>query len=404
MKRKSLLVLVVLVVALFVAGCGSQEETPEFIELGAVIPLTGRYAAPGGQYERGYKYAVDDINEAGGVYVEEFDAKIPLRLNILDDESDSSKTVSSLETHFSDNDVVVYLGGVGSDLHAAASAIAEKNKVPYLGGGFALWGVHQQGYEYLFSPFWKSPSIAETTFQMLADLVPEDQLPRRVGIFQEQTDWGIELGGLWREEAEKAGYEVVLYEEYAPSAQDFTDIILKAQDADVQTLLALPSPPVGLTMYKQMGELGFTPDFSMFVRAPDGPTWAESLGSVGDYVTLGPGWHNTWDAPGVDVVNAAHIEEMGRPADPGVGVGYAIVQIAANAVEQAGTLDRAAVREAMANTDIDTVVGHMVFRDDGTGVIGSPVLQYINGKQEVVWPLEIATADFVFPAPPFDER
>ncbi len=276
--------------------------------------------------------------------------------------------------------------------------------MPYLGGGFALWGVHQQGYEYLFSPFWKSPSIAETTFQMLADLVPEDQLPRRVGIFQEQTDWGIELGGLWREEAEKAGYEVVLYEEYAPSAQDFTDIILKAQNADVQTLLALPSPPVGLTMYKQMGELGFTPDFSMFVRAPDGPTWAESLGSVGDYVTLGPGWHNTWDAPGVDAVNAAHIEEMGRPADPGVGVGYAIVQIAANAVEQAGTLDRAAIREAMANTDIDTVVGHMVFRDDGTGVVGSPVLQYINGKQEVVWPLEIATADFVFPAPPFDER
>ena len=28
--------------------------------------------------------------------------------------------------------------GVGSDLHPAASAIAEKNKVPYLGGGFVL--------------------------------------------------------------------------------------------------------------------------------------------------------------------------------------------------------------------------------------------------------------------------
>ena len=40
----------------------------------------------------------------------------------------------------------------------------------------------------------------------------------------------------------------------------------------------------------------------------------------------------------------------------------------------------------------------------GTGVVGSPVLQYIDGKQEVVWPADIATAEFVFPAPPFDER
>jgi branched-chain amino acid transport system substrate-binding protein len=98
------------------------------------------------------------------------------------------------------------------------------------------------------------------------------------------------------------------------------------------------------------------------------------------------------------------MEEVGRPADPGVGPSYAIVQIVANAIEQAGTLDRAAVRDAIAATDIDTVIGHVTFREDGTGTVGSPILQYINGKQEVVWPTDIATADFVFPAPPFDER
>jgi branched-chain amino acid transport system substrate-binding protein len=379
-------------------------DAPEFIELGAVVPLTGRYAAPGGQYERGYKYAVEDINADGGVFVAEYNTSIPLRLNLLDDESDASKTVNNLETLYSNNDVVAYLGGVGSDLHAAASAIAEKNQVPYLGAGFALWGVHQQGYQYLFSPFWKSPAIAETTFTMLDELVPEGERPLRVAIFQEQTDWGIELGGLWQEEAEKAGYEVVVYEEYAPLTQDFTDLILKAQEAEAQTLLALPSPPDGLTIFKQMGELGYTPEFSLMVRAPDGPTWAEALGPVGDYVTLGPGWHNTWNAPGVDRVNEHHMEEVGRPADPGVGPSYAIVQIVANAIEQAGTIDRAAVRDAIAATDIDTVIGHVTFREDGTGTVGSPILQYINGKQEVVWPTDIATAEFVFPAPPFDER
>lgn len=379
-------------------------EAPEAIELGAVIPLTGAFAGGGAQVERGYQLAVEDINADGGVYVEAYDATIPLRLNILDDESDPSKTVSHLETHYSDSDVTAYLGGFGSSLHAAAAAIAEKNQVPYLGVAFALWQVHQQGYEYLFSPFWKSPDIGRTVYEALNELIPEGERPTRVGIFQEQTDWGIELGNLWRDNAAEHGYEVVVYEEYAPGAQDFTDLILRAQEAEVQVLLALPNPPDGVTLFKQMGELGFAPEFSFIVRAPDVPTWAESLGTGGDYVTFGPGWHNAVNYPGVAELNARHQELMERPADPMVGPSYAAVQILADAIERAGTLDRAAIRDAMAATDIDTVAGHITFNEDGTGVISSPILQYQNGRPELVWPTEFATADFVYPAPAFDER
>ena len=89
-------------------------------------------------------------------------ANIPFNLTILDDESDPIKTVSNLED-LNNQDVVAYLGGFGSDLHAAAAAVAEKNAVPYLGVAFALWDIHEQGYKYLFSPFPKSPDLAKTT-------------------------------------------------------------------------------------------------------------------------------------------------------------------------------------------------------------------------------------------------
>jgi len=386
------------------ASSAPAMEAPAAIEIGAVVPLTGPFAGGGAQVQRGYEMAVEAINADGGVYVKEYDTKIPLHLNLLDDESDPSKTVSHLETLYSDNNVVAYLGGFGSSLHAAAAAIAEKNQVPYLGVAFALWQVHQQGYKYLFSPFIKSPAIAKETFVFFDATVPEGERPTRVGIFQEQTDWGVELGGLWKSEAEKAGYDVVVYEEYAPGSNDFTDLILKAKDADVQLLLALPNPPDGLTIYKQMGELGYTPNASFFIRAPDVPTWSESLGSGGDYVMLAPGWHNAVKFPGVDELNAKHQEMMGRPADPIVGPAYAAVQILANAIEQAGTLDRAAIRDAIAATDSDTVAGHITFNSDGTGNVPVILLQYQNGKPELVWPAEFKTADFVYPAPPFDER
>ena len=42
--------------------------------------------------------------------------------------------------------------------------------------------------------------------------------------------------------------------------------------------------------------------------------------------------------------------------------------------------------------------------EDGTGVVMSPFIQWQAGKTELVWPTEHATADFVYPAPPFEER
>jgi branched-chain amino acid transport system substrate-binding protein len=391
------------VLCLGLAGCGGAAEAPETISIGAVVPLTGAFAGGGAQVERGYQMAVEDINEAGGVFVEAFDASIPLELHVLDDESDPNNTVSHLESLNTDQEVVAYLGGFGSSLHAAAAAIAEKNEVPYLGVAFALWDVHQQGYNYLFSPFPKSPDLSDSFYEMVNAYVPEGERPTRVAIFQEQTDWGIEMGTLWRESAGEFGYEVVAYEEYTPGTTDFTDIILSAQEADANMVLALPTPPDGFALYRQMGELGYAPAISFFIRAPDVPTWRD-LGTVGDYVILAPGWHNAVQFPGVDELNTKHVALMERPADPIVGPAYAAVQILADAIERAGSLDRAAIRDAIAATDMETVAGPITFRDDGTGVITPIYLQYQAGTIELIWPQEFATAELAFPAPPYDQR
>lgn len=379
-------------------------DAPAAIEIGAVVPLTGPFAGGGGQVKAGYELAVEDINKEGGIFVKAYNAKIPVHLTLLDDESDPTKTVSHLETLYSDQAVVAYLGGFGSSLHAAAAAIAEKNKVPYLGVAFAFWGIHQQGYKYLFSPFWKSPDIARSVFEFLNETLPEDQRPTKVAIFQEKADWGIELAKLWEENASQHGYEIVVHEEYAPGSTDFSDMILKAKAAEAEAVLALPTPPDGIAIFKQMAELDFTPKFSFFVRAPDAPGWGKELGPVGDYVTLGPGWHNAMKFPGVDKLNEEYQALAGRPADPMVGPSYAAVQILADSIERAGSLDRDQIRDAIAATNLETMIGPVSFNPDGTGKVSSPILQYQKGKIELVWPKEFATADFVYPAPAWGER
>ena len=378
---------------------------PEFIELGASIPLTGPYGSLGSQVLPGYEIAVADINAAGGVYVKEYDAQIPLRLTYYDDESDPTKAVSNLETIYSDLEVTAYLGGAASGMHAATSAIAEKNQVPYCGIAFALYQIHQQGYKYLFSPFPKSPQQAKDTFEYLNAAIPEGERPTKVAIFSYSDDWGKEIGDLWEQNAAENGYEVVVREErpVAPD-NDWSDAILKAKAAEADMLLSLPIFPDGSGMFKTMSELGWTPKFSLVIRAPEGVNWGESMGATGDYVTIFPGWHHGETFPGVEELNASYQAEFGRPADLLTGPAYSCVQIIAAAIENAGTLDRAAVRDAMSATDMETVIGPVTFNEDGTGNVLDPLIQWQSGQLELVWPPDQATADFLYPAPPFEER
>jgi len=371
------------------------------IKVGAVVPLTGRYAALGGQVKTGYEIGVQHINAAGGVTVG--GKNLQIELILLDDESDPTKTVARMETLASQG-VVVYLGGAGSDLHAAASSIADKNKIPYLGVAFALNGIHQQGLRYLFSPFPKSPDLTNETFVFLDAAIPAAQRPRKVALFLERTDWGKEMGSLWESTAKKRGYQIVASGEYAPGSKDFSDLILKAKSAGAEIVLAMPSPPDGMTIVKQMKELDVNTKVNLFIRAADPPVWSQNLGKDGDYVLLSPGWHFAARYPKVAELNEAHQKLFNRPADPLVGPAYACLQILADAVTRAKTLDRDKVRDAIAATKMMTVVGPVRFRADGTGEVKVFFQQWLKGKQELVWPKEFATAPFGYPAPPFDKR
>jgi branched-chain amino acid transport system substrate-binding protein len=387
-----------LVLTLF--GFSSNGFT-QTIKVGAVVPLTGRYAALGSQVKTGYEVAVQHINAVGGVTVG--GKKLQIEMTLLDDESDPTKTVARLET-LATQGVVAYLGGAGSDLHAAAASIGDKNKIPYLGVAFAFHGIHKQGLRYLFSPFPKSPDLTNETFVFLDAMIPAAQRPRKIALFLERTDWGKEMGSLWESTAKKHGYQIVNSGEYAPGSKDFSNLILQAKSAGAETVLALPSPPDGMTLVKQMKELDLNTKVNVFIRAADPPVWSQNLGKDGDYVLLSPGWHFAARYPKVNELNEAHKKLLKRPADPLVGPAYACVQILADALTRAKSLDREKLRDAVAATKMTTVVGPVRFRPDGTGEVKVFFQQWLKGKQELVWPKEFATTQFGYPAPPFSQR
>jgi branched-chain amino acid transport system substrate-binding protein len=372
---------------------------PDKISIGAVVPLTGRYAAGGAQIKNGYELAIEAINKAGGVEVQ--GKKIPLELTILDDESDPTKTVQRLETLNSNNQVLTYLGGFGSDLHAAAAGIAEKNKIPYLGVAFAFQGIHSKGFNYLFSPFPKSPELAKTTFDLFDSLDPK---PVKVFGLIEKTDWGAEMSAEWKAQAEKRGYQYDS-ETYAPGSQDFSAVILRAKESGADAIVTLPNPPDGIAIVKQLKELDVNPKVLVTIRAADGPNWPQNLGKDGDFALLMTGWSRDIKLPGVAEMNQAHQAKFNSPATPITGPAYNLLFVLTDAIERAKTLDRDGIRNALAETDMSSsLVGPIKFRPDGSSEVLTVVSQYQDGKTVSIWPPDMAATKIVYPAPAFKDR
>lgn len=294
---------------------------PETIKLGLIVALHGMNAGIGEPVKNGWEIGVQHVNEAGGVYVKEYDKKIPLELIIYDDETIVQKTISRMETAYSMDKIDFYAGGVGCDAFEVGSAIAEKNKTPWIGPGCAANEPLTRGYKYIFKTLMTTFQQAETIFDAIEHDMPREEWPTKIGIFQiTMTDSEEQTQG-WTERAAKDGFEVVSVRKHTPADTDFTAHIEAMKAAGVDMLLGYPTPPQGVTIRKQMSELDFQPKVVCFIRAPNVPTFGESLGSLSDYVSTTVRYDPALPFPGNDRLNAVCQELYGRPPPSGRGSG-----------------------------------------------------------------------------------
>jgi branched-chain amino acid transport system substrate-binding protein len=87
-----------------------------------------------------------------------------------------------------------------------------------------------------------------------------------------------------------------------------------------------------------------------------------------------------------------------------IGLFYAISQTLFKAIEVAGTLDGAKVREAVLTTPFKgTVMGDIKYNPDGTAVFPLAGFQWIDGQLQRIYPF-VKGAKKVAVAPPWNER
>jgi len=381
----------------------SAYGAPETIKVGASVSLTGKFAAGGVDVAEGYKMAAKHINEDGGIYVKELGKKMTLQVIVYDDESDPNKTVTRLEKLYSLDKVVAYLGGFSSAMNTAGLAMGEKNKIPWVGVTIAAEKAFSQDFKYTFAPCMFSFMEAVAFYDAL-DSFPKDKRPKKIANFELQSDWGIECSKYLKKYEAERGYEIALVLKYAKSTADFSSLIMAAKKAGCDAVFSVPTPPQSMILMKQMKELDYAPKAVCLIRGPDLSNYWEVMGENANYILTCGEWTADMKYPGNKrLVDDYRAEKPGNIIGMQVGCGYGALQVLADAIERAGTLNPKAIRDALTKTDLMTVRGHVTFDERGVGQVPYSLCQWQKGNLEVVINPDYTTAP-VLAMPSWNKR
>jgi len=408
MSRREIIFVITLIVFLLMGIHGQSLASgppPKTIKIGCSISLTGIFGAGGRWVRQGYEIGIKHINDTGGVYIEEFKKKIPLEIIFVDNESDPAKSASRMDKLYSVDKVDVFLGSFAGALIIPQLATAEKYKTPIIVTTMTSTAEFQKGYKYIFTPF-QSEQDQGIAFLDVIESIPKEQRPTKVAYFGIQDEWGTSTGRYLKEFAAKRNVDIALFEMYAMTATDFSSHIINAKRIGADALFTTPTPPQGVRFVKQMKELDWSPRLAFILRAADDSSWPKNLGKDGDYICHSGGWDYHLKLPGVQRFNEDYKSFYGSFPEIPAGVAYACMQILADALQRAGTLEKDKVRDAIASTNMMTVMGPMKFKPTGRGEgkYLQVVSQWQNGNDELVWPPDQASTPLAYPMPPWNKR
>jgi branched-chain amino acid transport system substrate-binding protein len=377
----------------------AAEPSGEPIRIGGSLGLTGSFAGPSEHYRTIYEAAVEEINADGGLLGR------PVELVLYDDESTQATAQALYQRLINEDNVDLLLAPYTTFIGGSVIPVVRPTGRLMVNAGFTGWQLARQYDRIFFTWTMQEPTWTQAFFDMV-DNLPEDQRPERMALLVAQNPFPIlsrdgvegELGVL--NFAADAGIEVVLNEEYPADATDLSGLIQRAQDADADMLVVLGLPNDSVLAARTVAELGYEPEIYCTCGSSmtTFPVW-QDLGDAGNHVfTPVPAWSNE-DYPGMETVIEV-FEEAGVEEMPAYGpVAYAALQVIQQAVEATGGTDNDELTEYIRDNTFETATGMLDFDEFGIPTFGGGVVQYVDGRNNMVWPADRAEAEPIVPRP-----
>ena len=385
----------------------AASKAPKEIVLGAALPLTGGQSREGGYYKKAYELAVKEINDAGGIMVKEFGHKIPVKLIIYDDKSENTTSVQLYEKLVTEDKANALLGGYGTPLITAHTVVAEKYRAPYVNGGGATGAIYQRGMKNIFCIISSIEKLSYTLMDWMALQQDGGKLkkPARIALMGENTSHGKEFrdGVVHKSKAAPDRFEVVVDEPFELNLKDADPLLQKVKAAKADIFLADARLADYTTIHRRYTEMGLYHEVVSYGPRGTEKAARDALGAASDYIVSCNWWHRDIPSPAVKAFSEKYEKAHNEPAEWFPALGYETVRVMAKAIEDAGTLDKAKIRDALAKMDMKgslVVGGRIWFEPNGQINNDFVMMQNLPGGQvSLIYPKAVARAEPIVPIP-----
>ncbi len=409
-SRVAVLALLITGFASLFAGCNRGASSGgDAIAIGVVLPTTGREGKPGQYQKEGIELAIKKINDGGGVMVKEKGKKLLLKEVFYDDASDQAKSASLAERAMSSDNVVAVLGGYSTALGQAESVMPDRYQTPWITTGAAASTIFSHGYQYTFGTLSPTTLLGSTTAEFLGSLVDQGKLKKglKIAMALENTDHGVDYGnGIQQWVKDHPGYfNVVFSENFDLGGTDFSGLLQKVKQSHADIFLADAHLQDYITMQRQYLQSGMHHQMISYgARGPESDA-KKALGDGTDHIFAGIWWSRNLPYPQVKQFNSDYKQFTGHDPDSWYpATAYDAVRALATAIEQAGSLNKTAIRDALRKVDLqDSLLPGGKLKFGANGQIGTPFVIVQNkpgGKVDIVFPKDSATGEAIAPAPP----
>lgn len=373
LQRLTALFLVLVMMGALLSGCGAQINSEE-IKIGEITPLTGGASSFGQSMAKGIDLAVEEVNAKGGI----LDKKVVLIKE--DGKSEPAESANAAKKLIEQDGVVAIIGETASSNSLAVAPIAQASRVPMVTPTSTNPQVTEVG-DYIFRVCFIDP------FQgvMMSKFAVDTLKVKKAAIFTDVTsDYSKGLAEVFKANFTKLGGDIVAEESYVQKDTDFNAQLTKIKAAKPEVIF-IPGyyTEVGL-IAKQARQLGLTQAL-LGADGWDSPKLTEIAGNATNNSFFSNHYSTEDKDPVIQEFVAKFQKKYNQDPDAFAVLGYEAAMMLLDSIKRAGTVDKAAIRDALAATkDFQGVTGKISIDEKRNPVKSAVVLEMKAGKQNFV--------------------
>ena len=372
------------------------------ITLGIAISLSGRYALLGRQALEGLECYVRDVNAAGGILLKSAGKKLPVSLVVEDDESDESKIRNLVEKLIRQNQIDLLIGPYGSGLTLAAAEMADAFQ-------YVLWnhsGSSDEIFECNLSSVVGILTPASLYLCAILDLIKSlDPTARRVALFSAKTGFAADMATGALAWIKREGFSLTVHQSYRSGTEDFRPLLAQIKDDPPDVFLSVGRVEDDILLGRQLRELKPRLKAAGLVVAAIS-RFKAALRERADGFFAPSQWepqvrYAVEFGPSEEEFVSHYLKSATVSIDYPAAQGYAAGLVAHRCVEEVGSLEQRALREAAGRLRFTTFYGPYAIEPKTGRQTAHPMLvtQWQRGRKEIVWPREVAEVQPLYPGP-----